>query len=440
MIRANGGVQVKQGKLESLVLSPSGIRRFESCPAGYLFSNMRDMIPKMDTTTAKTIVSVGKQLHNLSEYDFDEEFADTLLYFEKESKQKEVKQLAGTAANREYLKLPSVTEVFMTSQVKNAGRIRGFPDRIARDNDKFYIIDLKTTGNPDPYGDRKQTLSYVYMLVSISNSISKYIGDRNVEDIDKAQAIKELSKKLYIDKQHIEKLIEITNWEKVSYNQVTMILDYVRVDSIHSFDIRDHELEAYENYLISTFMKVKKVINSWLTSKDINMVEHHPGNCGLCPMIGICKAYNIVVNPHYDPINPQEIETEDIIKELIDRDYAKKINEERGKALKRALVMRDQGGDSKVREHCSVVTVSNTMYPTNAVLSDIIPKLMKEPVKNVQFKDMVDWEYIYKTTAALIRKMTSENMKSSNIPGQYIDDLENVKIVYSNKPYIRLKS
>ena len=64
---------------------------------------------------------------------------------------------------------------------------------------------------------------------------------------------------------------------------------------------------------------------------------------------------------------------------------------------------------------------------------------MKKVTRNVQFKDMVDWEEINKAVVETVVKLSKKNLSKNDIPVGYEKDIEDLKRTTEKAPYIKLK-
>jgi len=390
-----------------ITLSPSSIKRFDSCKAGYLYVNF--ILPRIDPEKVQEITKFGRNFHDLAETNFDKDSMAALSVTESESTMREVSALGEIIKTRYYFQYPAENEEHLIVNVRDKGRAQGYPDRMcnAEPLNKFIIVDYKTTEYPDPWGDRPQLIHYAYI---------KWKRD-------------------HIDPERFE-----------------LVLDYVRSGQepfvTHT---TERELQEYENYLVSMLMKVRRIMNDFLAHGEIKKIPHTPGNCTFCPMLGRCIAYQMVINPSYDPINPQHVTTIDLIKELMEREYATKINDARAKVLKQALMTRvKEGGfdpdDTEhrpvkevIEEFYTMITGSTTEFPTQGVLERILPKRLKKAIKEVPFSGMVDAQALEYVVRDLLQEFLPLNLKPSDLPPDDLALVQDLKSVRTKAPYLRQK-
>jgi hypothetical protein len=431
------GLTIEDNKIKKMVLSPTGMKKFDNCPAGFIYSNVRGILPKIDTSEMKTMAAAGRALHNLSELDFDKIATENILSTETEAVRRDTKELASTAKERDYVTEGSQTEVYLTSKVKEGVYLRGYADRISSTKDGICVIDLKSTGDPRPYDDRPQVLSYAFSLVQISEKVESLLSS------NPSISIGEISKEIDVSERNANKIVKImelySGGRRVDPADIILVLDYVRRDMVHEFKVTTDDFTLYRNYVISTSSRIKKTIESFLQNRDISTVEHCPGSCGFCPMKGICVAYTLISNPHPNPLKPEAISTNDLIRELIEVDDIWKRSEARSKVIKAALMARDGEGDKKVTASCIIVRGANTVYPTAQVVLRLIPKIMKKAVKNIQFKDMIDWEEIYRIVTRTVISLSPANLRRKDILEGYEKDVDDLVRKVDKKPYIKLK-
>jgi len=391
-----------------ITLSPSSIKRFENCKAGYLYVNF--ILPRIDTKKAQEITKFGRNFHDLAETDFSEESKDVISVTEDDSTMRKINATAEIVKTREYYQYPAVTEEHLIIDVRGKGRAQGYPDRMCEpeDKSKFIIVDYKTTEYPDPWADRAQMVHYAYLA-----------------------------------------------WKKkgIDPSKIELILDYVRSGQepfvTHT---TEQELREYENYLVSMIMKVRRMMQDFLDHGDIKKITHTPGDCNFCPMMGSCIAYQLTVNPTYDPINPQHITTTDLIKELMEREYAKKINEERGKVLKRALIERlkirsldpddpeQRPYKDVIEEFYTLVSSTTTDYPTGPVLDVVLPKRLKKAVKEVAFSGMVDLQVLEMVVKDILLKALPPNLGTNDIMPEDLKAVSHLKVTRPKASYLKAKS
>jgi hypothetical protein len=421
-------IQIENNKVSRLILSPSAMRKFEYCPAGYVYQNLKGILPNIDTSEMKAMALAGRALHSISEENFDSEFVERILSGESESSKRTVKDMASTAVSREYVTSDSRTEVFLLTEVKDGLFLRGYADRLSPMEKDIKIVDLKSTGDPKPYDDRQQLLGYAFCLTEMSKTISKARG-----------SVQALADKLMVSEKNLQKILDVTGGKELKHDDLSILIDYVRADMVSEFYVTEADLNSYRNYVISAGNGIRRTINSFLQHKDVMKLEHHPGNCGFCPMKGICIAYNLMSNPHFNPVSPDHLSTTDLVKELIEVDDIYKRSEARAKTLKRALILRSSDGDSEVSKHCAVIRSTSSSYPIEEVALRVVPKMMKKATRNVQFRDMVDWEEINKAIVETVIKLSKKNLSPNDVPTGYEKDLEGIKRTTEKAPYIKLK-
>lgn len=427
----------KQKRKRTIVLSPNGMKRFESCPAGYLYSNVPGTMPKIETTDILNVATTGRIVHDISESDFSDEVADMYLSTERERIRNEVEVLVSSARARDYTALTSVTELYMKVPFKNLGFIRGYADRVCKDGKKLLVVDLKTTGNPMFYDDRQQTLAYVTMLIYISREIVRFIGETGTADED--CIIQHISEYTGTTIEESRNIVSILGYTELRPTDCIMIVDYLRLDIIKRYDVTEYDIASFENRCTLSFRRISDTLAEWDRDHDVNRVVHRPGDCTFCPMRGKCIAYRVVVNAAFDPVNPDTVSTEEIIQELTQREHVAKLYTDRIIALKTALMMRFNEGDKVVTDGYKKVTRPIYTYPTDKVLKRLLPKMFKTPVKNIKFQTMIDWQQVYAAIYDIIGNFAPGSLKTSNIPKEYTDDVADLKEVYQSKPYLQKK-
>ena len=96
-------ILIEDNKVSRLILSPSAMRKFEHCPAGYIYQNIKGILPNIDTSEMKSMALAGRALHSISEENFDDKFIEMVLSGESESDKKTIKDMTSTAVKREYV-------------------------------------------------------------------------------------------------------------------------------------------------------------------------------------------------------------------------------------------------------------------------------------------------------------------------------------------------
>jgi CRISPR/Cas system-associated exonuclease Cas4 (RecB family) len=394
----------KRNKKELIHLSPSAIRLFENCKAGYLYSKI--ILPRVSSKKADETTNVGRKFHELAEYDFDEETTNALLTYEKHKTIYVIKDFELILKSRDYYSLPCLQEETLEVTIANVGNMIGIPDRVVDQGDgHFDVIDYKTSVFCYPDTDRRQVLSYAYLLW-------KVIG--------------------------------------VDPDKLRMVIDYVRANKVFTYSLCKSDLEKHENYLISKFKAVKKLLDGFERDNNIRKIPHSPGDCNLCYMLGSCLPYQIQRNPHFDPLNPEELTTVNLIKEKIEREENRRINDARIKAINRALMTRyeskeiEEGTENKtprdiIEEYLTKVQQTVEMYDTNRVVHQFVKNRTKKMIKGTPFQEMVDTQYLESEIARFIMDVLPTKLGRENVPQDLRKNVERYKERSTRAPYLRVK-
>jgi len=384
-------------------LSPSGIKSFEDCRAGYLFSRL--ILPRVDTQKALDTVHIGRKFHKLAEYEFDKDVEEEMLAYDNKKNVETLKDFATILKKRDYYNLPSIKEEYMSIDVRDFGTIIGIPDRVVDLGDgRILVVDYKTSVFCYPDLDRRQIMSYAYMLWK----------DKGVDP-----------------------------------DKIEILIDYVRANQVFRYALTRSDLERHENYLISRFKAVKKLISDWETHKDVTKITHTPGNCNLCFMVGICIPYHIYRNPHFDPINIIEMRTEDLIREKIEREEFRKMNEDRIKAINRSLMDRYERNPSEpdeeicarevIDEYLTRVQQTVETYDTERVARKYVSERANKMLKGTPFKGMVDTQYLENEITNFIVDILPQKLSRESVPADIRKKLDNYRERSSRTPYLRVK-
>ena len=386
-------------------LSPSGIKSFENCRAGYLFSKV--IFPKADTRKGMETTNTGKLFHTFAEHAFSEEAEKDLLVYENQKTVDVIQDFAAILKTRDYYGFPNEKEESLQVTIAGIGKLVGIPDRIVVLDDGWHlIVDYKTSVFCYPDVDKRQVLSYAYLLW-------------------KAKGI--------------------------DPNKIQIVLDYVRADEVFRYTLVKADLERHENYLMSRFRAVKKLLDDFERHQDISKVSHTPGDCNLCLMNGTCLPYHVYHNPHFDPIHPVEMSTEDLIREKLEREDFRKINDERIKAVSRALVERYRsdmkeviGGELKtprelIDEFMTKVQQTVEVYDTLQVLTRFVSSRASKMIKGSPFQETVDTQYLEKEIVGFMLEILPAKLGRESVPEDLRKVLEEYKQKQARAPFLRVK-
>jgi len=395
---------IKEETTSHLRLSPSGIRSFENCRAGYLYSKV--ILPRVNTKQAEDTTNVGRIFHELAEHNFSEAKEKELLTYEKVKTIEVLQDFETILKARDYYSYPCMQEEPLEVNIAGIGSLMGIPDRVVEMEDGWVaVVDYKTSVFCYPDTDRRQLLSYAYLLWKVKN---------------------------------------------VDPDKIKLVLDYVRANEVFRYNICKADLEKHENYLISRFRAVRKLLSDYERDQNISKISHSPGDCNLCFMVGSCLPYHIYHNPHFDPVNPVTISTEDLIREKIEREEFRKINDERVKALNRALMERydrngiEEGTSDKrtkdiISEHLSRVQQTVEMYDTAQVVSRFIKSRTNKMIKGTPFQEMVDTQYLESEITDFIMEILPRKMGRESVPEDIKKKMEDYKERSTRAPFLRVK-
>lgn len=381
-----------KGKGVSLRLSPNGIRAYESCKARYLYTYV--ILPRVDSQKMQEIARTGKLLHELAALDLDEKKSASILHFESRAVREELTEFASLLQEREYFTLPSVKEVHMEVPVAG-GSLQGIADRICREDDGFLVVDYKTGRFPNWNQDRKQVLAYAHLL---------------------------------------------SRSQGVEPERITIALDYLRMNVVNRYTVDAEDLGHYEEYLAKVFGEIRTLRERFMASRDIKAVSHTPGDCLGCPAVGVCKAYQVTVNPVIDTKEPKVLSTSQIVEELGEREAAARLLDERVKVLKAALLARHEGGDTDVEASYKVITGNSTTYPARKVVDTILDDLLKRAITTAEGQFLLDENAVKQELAAILLTLLPEQISPNNIPAEYAASLQPFKAITSKAAYLRAKS
>lgn len=391
--------------LNNLSLSPSGIKSFENCHAGYIYS--RIIFPRIETAHAGDVTNPGKKFHEMAEYAFREDIVAQSLAYEKETIQNDLKEFQNITEQRDYFHLPSVNEEYLEYEFEELGKLVGIPDKVvALPTGGYLVVDYKTSYALNWFTDRLQVTSYAYLLWKVKGF-----------DPD---------------------MFEIA-------------IDYVREDKLFRYRITKDDLIMHENYLKSRFMLVRKTVRNYHTHGDIKKIAHSPGECLLCPMNGACIVYQTWINPHYNPENPEMLPTIHLVREHAKLSELKSIYEERLKLIKRTLMFRydnnsQEPGDAEnrtfrdiIEAHMTKVQQYMTDYDAKTVIEHIIPLQARNMLKGLPLGEMVDTQALQTIVTDIILSFVPQRIKASALPDDVRKKVEQYKERKPKKPYLLMK-
>jgi len=452
-------------------ISYSAIRRFENCQASYLYYLI---IPRIDFAAMKDVSLFGRKFHEWAEINFKPNEIDSIIQ-EDEVDKKDLEDMAIAIRGREYYAHPAVNELEITYTIDPIATTWGFPDRICIDIEtrSIIVVDYKTTFDPDPIRDIKQLQLYAYIIYCSKDMRNKLLGE--------------------LIKEHPDKIDILTDiLDAPGPDQFQVIIDYVKADYQYQYQFDEQKIKRFERYLFGVLRRISDVETEFAKHKNIRKITHSDGNCHFCNMSGLCLPYQILINSYYDtefekevtqgwaiinaiPVVDSLITTQfneyeegtpigyikesfcsehgiemesmlhdeirlsamGLISEFQERQRLHKINDLRLTALKRSLLMRHEEGDTVVNSYFRKQKNKMTSYPTSEVLKAVLPKIVKGALKDVRFKDMIDYSKIEKELQKVIETMVNSGIKKSNIPEEYHEEMEKHKTIYYARPFLK---
>ena len=405
--RVQGDVLELGGTIQ---LSPSSIKTFESCPAGFLYSKY--VLPKIDNNeNSMRVTTVGSAFHDWAEYDFDEFRFQDIARDLPDDQRNIIKNFATIVQKRAYFAHPHQNEVFVEHEINERWKIRGYIDRLARpDNKSLIIIDYKTAWEATPYKDLKQLMIYAY---------------------------------IYVTK------------EGYKPENITLILDYVKAEEQCIFTVTAADIQKIGNNLNSVFMSVEHMLKTYTRTQAIRSIPHRPGDaCSFCNMLGNCSAYKAFYNPSFlDDLTPvEDMPLEDIIKEARVRNEVKSLNEEREKFLKRALLYKyeeikkkailsptDTDTIKTIETYCSIRQTTDRFVRRDDYLKIIVPGLVKKALRNDMLRDELDTQKMELKIAALLTEQLPETISKNDLDPEFLNKHQNLIKKRMNKKYLIVK-
>jgi len=388
----NTALKLQEAQTDVIALSPSSIRTLKSCKARWVYENC--ILPKIETERTKKITRFGTLFHQNAEHDFRKNIIENLHSEEKHSVKRELEEYGERIQGRDYFPLPSVNEQYLIIRLDEESYFRGIPDRICYDNDRVIIVDYKTAAIPDPQKDRLQALAYALLLYRL---------------------------------------------EGILPERITLIIDYVKADEVYRFSTTRKEIEDYEGYVKQAFIEARVLKEAYNLHGEIRKVPHTVGDCSFCPMAGSCLAYHSVKNPVPDTLDTETLSTDALAKELSECESIKKLYDERTRALKEALMLRDEEGDTMVRDYCTIVESRMTAYPSAEVLTRLLDDAVRRAVRNDRYRFLIDTTALTGEISRSLITLLPDNIPPQNIPGEYLDSLEEVKLTIPRAKYLKVK-
>jgi len=390
-------------------LSPSSSEVLISCEARFVYE--KAILPRIRNAYQEQVSQFGRIFHEAAESGFNEKDVELALYREDNTVDRdELESLSELVKRRPYYDLPYESEVEIEFNVRDKGVMRGYIDRVATDeeNGKVYIIDYKTAAWPNLYKDTRQVKSYA-------------LGISKLRNIDP--------------------------------DNIVVILDYVRADYYQPIPMSKKGLELHENYLVMLFKRANDLLRKYADTKDIRQFTHTLGDCNFCPMKGKCIAYYLEYNPTFDPTQPDEMNTEDMIEEYLRRKEIASVNFDRADELRKALLVRlDHKGDElspksgmthqeMIKDHFNRIESTQDDFPTQVIVDKALGKLIDEAVKADPFTNgLVDTQFLKERVGTLVAGVLPRSIPVKKVSREFKDHLDEKDIrTWKKRPYLTLK-
>lgn len=387
-----------------IALSPSSAKFLDICPAGYLYN--KHLLPAIyDSDESEAITKCGSLFHEWAETGFDPLRFDAICKDADDDDMVSIMEYARVVQNRWYFTETDFdVEKYVKLYIKDTSwLLRGYIDRVVRVGKLWYIIDYKTTWNPNPNNDVRQLRIYAYL-------IHKTLG--------------------------------------IAAENIKLILDYVQDDAMYPFDVTNQDLVLTGNYIMSAFIRAQAIVDEYAKHKNMHMIYHRPGSmCTFCHMVGNCLAYKAYHNPAFqDPDHDAEMSISDMVSELQLRQESVKVNTARVTMLKRTLMQKideaDAGNDLTTKKailaQVSVRSRKDKYIVKSALLKRLVPELVKNGFKRQQMKGMFDTQKIELKLEELISDYLPETLKLSQIPKDVLaQNTDLVRTIQRNK-YIQV--
>ena len=379
-----------------MVLSASRMSTAKKCEAQYVYKYI--ILPSMSTKRIEDITRKGKAFHLLAELDFDAAKAADLLSGLSHNEQADVRDFAKTSKNREYK-----DHVFLREYKEEEVQVRctdqysylGILDWHGELEDRHIFSDYKTTSMSQPYNDRTQAIGYAFALCNKYNTTP---------------------------------------------DKITGYLDYVATDEIYPQEFNEDDMTFFRNYLNTMHRKIRKIEEKFFKSLDIRKVRHTRGDCGICPMEGVCRAYQTLVNPVGDVVEPEYLSTEELVREYYIRSDAEKANKVRTTALKNALLARANNGEEEViRQYVTIIKKEDKQIETRKLLERLVPVWIRAASRNAKFADMIDWQKVESRMIPFIMSILPRNVKAGSVPEEYETKIRDIIRTVPMNPFITPK-
>jgi hypothetical protein len=378
----------------NIELSNNKMRRFNECPAGYLYEYI--ILPRIKTEANLQITDRGLKFHKIAEDGFKKSSKDRVLYESDEEEIEDINNLIAYTKTLPYIDEPYKSEVELVHQINEETTYLGILDRLYKDTNPVLIVDWKTTRYIyDPSSDKKQGLGYVYLFSKITK----------------------------------------TKPENIKY-----ITEYVSVEKSYPYVFDKKDLIYFENFIKSTRNRIKQTEGMFLKTRDIKSIRHIRGNCKFCVMAGSCRAYQILLNPIDQSTDLKHMTTEEIAREFYKFDEAASVANTRSEALRKALMERYNTGDTSVTQFVHIMDgIKYKNYDTDGVLSEILEKCIKK-TKRVEFADLIDWKLVKDSIKKDLMGILPKRIKASNVDSTLRSKLGSYEMTSQGSSFIKKKS
>ena len=366
-------------------ISPHRIRVYESCKAGFVYQYL--ILPRIKSKDTEKITRKGSVFHEIAQSGIDR----GNLYNDTPSDKRNILSWLDRLKSRPYYEYPAETELRLSTRIGVAGSLLGIIDRLYHIDGKWVIVDYKTTEMPDPMKDFRQLTMYALLL-----------------------------------------------WKsrRVAPENITLHLDYIAADAQFSESVSMETLVEAEQYVSRILKNMHGLISDFERHRDISKIDHTVGECSFCPMKGKCLAYRSVTEPSF----PDLTDTLDIIRQVAQMDNLKKLYDERSKALKAALLCRGESGDDAVSKYCTIVRSESTVYPTEAVLSALIPHIVEMMAQKVRYGSLIPTGELADLLIDSIRELLPDDVSHASVPEKYHSIVERTRRTVPKSPFIKLKA
>jgi hypothetical protein len=113
-----------------------------------------------------------------------------------------------------------------------------------------------------------------------------------------------------------------------------------------------------------------------------------------------------------------------------------KNNEARVKALKRAILARNQEGDPRITEYFSVRSNKSRVFPTSSVLTKIVPEIVRRSAKSARFGNLADTGEIERELIEYMSRMLGTSLSKANIPEELLSKVKHLERVSQGPEFL----